>query len=193
MPKQFNSFNVAFRDDHRNYHNRQHDFTLHMYENCKSVGYIDYCEFQGEPSIQFISVEPEKRLHGFATAMVLWLQKKYEGREIQWGMFTDDAAVAFYESLPLIVKPLRSVMHKRTLLQAMRDKRNKLLAECELLRECPFPAKTDGEQLAKLGDALNELHDQIYDHEKDLEGVKDFYTLIDTTGATVLKEEAVAA
>jgi hypothetical protein len=64
-------------------------------------GFISYSvsDSDGEPAITWIEVAPEDRRKGYATKMVLELQKKYPDTQINWGVSTLEGD-ALYQSLP---------------------------------------------------------------------------------------------
>jgi hypothetical protein len=78
---------LAFSLIHRDYHHGQHDYTLVARDGVEVVGRIDFSDFESTPHIEMISV-PKRTREGIATAMLKDLQKRYPGKEIQWGMTT---------------------------------------------------------------------------------------------------------
>ena len=56
----------------------------------KVVGTLNYGDYEGEPSVKMIEVDPEYRRQGIAQKLLQQLQKKYPNTEIDFGMTTPD-------------------------------------------------------------------------------------------------------
>jgi len=74
--------------DVRGYHHGQMDCTLYLLVGDESVGYLDYAEFDRVPRIEMIKVHPAHQRRGYATRLLLDLQSRFPGQEIDWGWCT---------------------------------------------------------------------------------------------------------
>lgn len=74
--------------DVRGYHHGQMDCTLYLLRGDESVGYLDYAEFDRVPHIEMIKVHPRHQRRGYATRLLLDLQSRFPGQEINWGYCT---------------------------------------------------------------------------------------------------------
>lgn len=116
---------LTFRDEMRGWHHGQSDLTLSAYLDGKMVGYIEYCEYQGEPSIEMIEVTPEQRRRGIAKALLHRLQARYPGREVAWGWRTDDGR-KLEDGMTFQDVPVFNVARYRRLKQAAKELRQRL-------------------------------------------------------------------
>lgn len=89
---------IMFKNEMRGFHSGQKDLSLRAYIDGKLVGWIDYVDFQGNPSISMIEIEPQYRRRGVARGLIYKLQNMYPDREIDWGMTTDEGGM-LYNSL----------------------------------------------------------------------------------------------
>lgn len=81
---------VEVRETHLDYHNGQHDFLYEAIYNDTPIGALQYSEYGGNPYLSYIEVKEEYRHRGVATQLLQALQSKYHGKEIEWGMTTED-------------------------------------------------------------------------------------------------------
>src|SRR3990167_1898412 len=56
----------------------------------KQAGYIEYTEFQGNPQISFVKVEPDYQKQGIGKQLVAKLQSEYPDKKIDFGMTTPE-------------------------------------------------------------------------------------------------------
>jgi tape measure domain-containing protein len=76
-------------------------------KNDQVLGTLDYSEYQGNPSIKHIAVAEEARRKGIATNMVKKLQSNYPGKDIDWGMMTDEGnklKASIYKKAPVSIQ-----------------------------------------------------------------------------------------
>lgn len=84
---------LTFREELTGAYSGQKDLVLTAYREGRPVGYVKYSEYQGEPKVQMLEVDPENRRQGVATALVEQLKKDYPdfSRE-NLGMLTEDGS-----------------------------------------------------------------------------------------------------
>jgi len=95
---------VVFREHNRDCHSGQSDQTLAAYltlgsEGEVQVGYLDFSDFHGEISVQFISVDEPHTHRGIGTGLLVELQRQHPGIEIGLGYATDPG-FGLVESIP---------------------------------------------------------------------------------------------
>ena len=121
----------------------------------KTVGTLEYSEYQGTPSIQMIKVEPEYRRRGIAKQMLQALQKKYGDTEIEFGMSTN-------EGTELLKATTYDVENKKY--ATLKKEYDAITKELQV-REDKFNAGTITEEEE---DSWNDLHDRQYEIEKQI-------------------------
>ena len=89
---------IVYKNEMRGFHSGQKDLSLRAYIGGELVGWIDYVDYHGDPSISMIEIFPQYRRRGVARGLVYKLQKMYPDREIDWGMTTDEGSM-LYSSL----------------------------------------------------------------------------------------------
>ena len=67
-------------------------FTMSYKQDGKVVGTLQYGEYNGEPNVKMVEVDPEYRRQGIGTKLLQELQKKYPDVEIDFGMQTPDGS-----------------------------------------------------------------------------------------------------
>lgn len=81
---------LRIRQSVRGYHHGQMDCTLCLLRGDEYLGHVDYAEFDRQPHISMIEVPPAHRRRGYATRLLLDLQSRFPGQEIDWGWCTPD-------------------------------------------------------------------------------------------------------
>ena len=81
---------LRIHQDVRGYHHGQMDCTLYLLKGDESVGYLDYAEFDRQPHIEMINVHPSNQRRGYATRLLVDLQSRFPGQEINWGWCTPE-------------------------------------------------------------------------------------------------------
>ena len=77
-------------EEMRGYHDRQSDLSIRAVIGDTVVGFIDYCVYRNEVSIQMISVDKQYQRQGIATIMLRKLDEIYPDIDIDAGYETDD-------------------------------------------------------------------------------------------------------
>lgn len=136
--------------------------------NGETVGYIQYAEYQDVPYIQYISTKEEYRRQGVATRLLQELQSLYEGKEIDWGMTTEDGT-KLREAVTYVVEDaeVKDLMERLAVAQAALQENEKVLNE---LYQIEIPTQDQDIEIERLGDRWEELTDEIRDLEKEIDG-----------------------
>lgn len=163
--------NIEFKEEMRGYHNGQSDLTLSIHHNGEPVGYIDYSVYQDVPHIQMVMVAKEQRGKGYGKALIRKLQSMFPDQEIQWGTMTD-AGAKLYDKLPK-----KKVINKD--LQDKVDRLKQLKAkEAEFTK---IANSGDRDAINSIIDQWNDLNDEIYALEQELEDKQVSKTIIEAT------------
>lgn len=142
------------------------------------VGKVDYSVFDGRPSINMIEVPAEFRRKSIGSELVKQLQRKFPDSEIEWGMMTEDGA-ALRKSLRTVAVETENAKLFSELKKAI-EERDRLISEAEEFRKIKNPSAQQKEAHWKNVEPLNDLHDKIYDLEKELDGQSPTKSIIDT-------------
>lgn len=168
---------LRFRDEMLNYSGGQSDMRLLALRDNEPVGYIDYSVWHGEVAIKMIKV-PHQTRQGIARAMLKHLQGLHPDSEIEWGMLTDDGA-KLYDKIDFdtVIDPTLEWKFNR--LAALRKKEEALQAEATENWDKQVSPESR-ERLAALTDEWNEINDEIYQLEQELQGLSASKRLIRT-------------
>lgn len=171
MRKNFIPSAMAFVDEIVDAEHGTKYHRLDLFHNDLWVGYIDYREYRGEPTITHVGVPHlGDRRRGFATALVQRLQQTYPGRQIGWlGTATRDGA-SFYAALPKIEKKVQAVIDQQRHLASLERQRDAMLSSQEPLTRVAVRE-------------LNEINSNIDDLKNSLSGKSIICSLVDTAGA----------
>lgn len=158
----------------KSHQRRQTDIRLEARTENGLAGYLDYSDWNGEIRINMIHVSQKRS--GVGTALVKHLQKLYPATEIDWGMTTPEGT-QLYNSLEFEEIPNSRVIKDLQKLDALKHKEEgykKLAAEWE------SSSKTteDRNRFLAATDDWNDLHDEIYQLEQELQGKKPYRRLI---------------
>lgn len=182
MPKSFRASALKFADDIVDSEYGKKSHRLDLFHNDLWVGYVDYSEYRGQPTIHYVGVpEIADRRRGFATLLVQRVQQNYPGRQIAWlGTATREGA-SFYAALPKIERQVKSVIdQQRHLATLVRQRDAMLLAN-------------SGQLSSRSLRELNELHDNISDLEVSLGGKSTVCILVDLTDAVPFPGPTISA
>lgn len=170
--------------------------TMSYTQDGKTVGTIEYSEYDGKPNVKMIEVEPEYRRKGIATKLLQELQKKYPDAEINYGMTTPDGS-KLLETITYDVTDEAVVADKQKL-QNLQTELNELQERLDVLYDMEHPTAEQDTELRNLGDRWNEVYDNIRELESTLKGkkaTKTFvktdakYSLSDSDGKELTKEQ----
>lgn len=81
---------LRIRQEVRGYHHGQMDCTLLLFEGKCAIAHLNYAEFDRTPHIEMIEVDPDRRRRGHATRLLVDLQSRFPGQEIEWGWCTQE-------------------------------------------------------------------------------------------------------
>lgn len=155
---------LSFRIENRGNHHGQSDRTLRAMRDGEDVGYIDYSDYRGQPSVQMIKV-PTARRQGIATAMLRRLQAEYPDTEIDLGMSTDDGS-QFLNAMPSEVTANSDYANKTARLARL--KRLEARYQAVAAAFDANPTEAGRQAVLKLSDKWNRLNDAIWRLENDL-------------------------
>jgi ribosomal protein S18 acetylase RimI-like enzyme len=82
--------NIEINDELTNASHGQKDLIKFAELKGKPIGYLQYADFEGVPSIKHIAVNEKYRRQGIATKLINELQKGYPDKKIDWGMLTPE-------------------------------------------------------------------------------------------------------
>ena len=171
-------------------------FTMSYTQDGKVVGTIEYGEYDGNPNVKMIEVDPEYRRKGIATKLLQELQKKYPDTEIDFGMSTPDGT-KLLESITYDVTD-EAVVADRQKLKDLQTELNELQEKLDVLYDTDNLTEAQEAELDKLGDRWTEVYDTIRELEQSLRGkraTKTFvktdtkYSLSDSDGKQLTKEQ----
>lgn len=160
---------LTFRSECRGAHNGQSDMTLFAEQHGRTVGRIEYCLFNGEIHVQFITTAKHMRRKGVARSMAKQLQSEYPGVEIDWGMSTT-SGTAFLDALKREFLENPDYSHLHAAYQQAKTEREVLQAEFDAWIAAD-KGKLPPEMLLK-GERMNELETLIWDLEDQLRDLK---------------------
>ena len=167
-------------------------FTMSYEQDGKIVGTLEYGEYDGEPNVKMIEVEPEYRRKGIATKLLQELQKKYPDAEIDFGMTTDDGT-KLLDSITYDVTD-EAVVADRQKLKDLQAELDELQEKLDVLYDTENLTEEQDAELHRLGDRWQEVYETINKLAKELRGKrakKTFvkYSLSDSDGKQLSKEQ----
>ena len=156
------------------HHHGQTDIRLSARTEKGLAGYLDYSVWNGQPQIKMIHVSHKRE--GVGTALVKHLQGLYPATEIDWGSTTPEGS-QLYNSLEFEEIPNARVIRSMQKLEQLKSKEEgyrKLAAQWENSKQ------SDEDRRRFLDDTedWNELHQEIWDLEQELDGQKPYRRLI---------------
>lgn len=123
-------------------------------------GYIKYAEYREDPYIQYIEVAENHRRQGIATNLLRELQKLYEGKEIDWGMTTEDGT-KLREAITYVVEDaeVKALTERLSSAQTALQHNEAQLNELYKIEE---PSQEDHIEFERLGEQWEALTDEIW-------------------------------
>ena len=153
-------------------------YTMSYTQDGKVVAKLEYGEYDGEPNVKMIEVQPEYRRKGIATKLMQELQRKYPDTEINFGMSTPDGT-KLLDSITYDVTD-EAVVADRQKLKALQAELNDLQEKLDVLYDTdPLTEEQDAE-LHRLGDRWQEVYETIHDLSENLRGKKATRTFVKT-------------
>ena len=153
-------------------------FTMTYTKDGETVGYLEYGEYDGQPNVKMIEVEPEYRRQGIATKLMQELQKKYPDAEIDFGMSTPDGT-KFLDAVTYDVTD-DAVVADRQKLKDLQTELNELQEKLDVLYDTETLTEAQEAEMHKLGDRWTEVYDTIRELEKNLRGKRATKTFVKT-------------
>lgn len=144
-------------------------FTMSYEQNGEVVGTLEYGEYDGQPNVKMIEVDPEHRRQGIGTKLLQELQKKYPETEIDFGMSTPDGtklieAATYTKTDEQAVEGKRKLQALQTELVDVERRLNELYDLEELTAE-------QEQEMERLGERWDELYyTEIRNAEKEYGG-----------------------
>jgi predicted N-acetyltransferase YhbS len=173
---------LTFNIETHGFSHGQKDLSLVARMDGKTVGKIDFSDYEGEISLKFIKTAPDMTRQGIATQMMRRLQAEYPGTEIAWGGLTDDGA-EFRASLAHDVVDDPAIRRQINLLPRLKAKRDKLMQwfssiEGPLSDEQKAEAETRSAWLNRLHSMTDRLEQQTHDRKP----TKSLVRIVELTG-----------
>lgn len=167
-------------------------FTMSYEQDGKVVGTLEYGEYEGQPNVKMVEVNPEYRRKGIATKLLQELQKKYPDAEINFGMTTDDGT-KLLDSITYDVTD-EAVVADRQKLKDLQTELNELQEKLDVLYDTENLTEEQDAELHRLGDRWQEVYETIHELEQTLRGKrakKTFvrYSVSDNAGKQLTKEQ----
>lgn len=136
----------------------------------ETIGYIKYAEYQEIPYIQYIEVDEKHRRQGVATRLLQELQNLYKGKEIDWGMTTEDGT-KLKQSITYVVEDIEvKKLLERLVAAQMALQRNE--AQLNQLYEIEEPSQEQSIEIERLGEEWDALNDEIWNLNREIDGRK---------------------
>ena len=172
--------------NNKSYASGESYYTMSYKKDGKVVGTVEYGEYEGQPNVKMIEVEPEYRRRGIGTKLLQELQKKYPDKEIEFGMSTPDGT-KLLESITYDVTD-EAVVSDGERLKALQTELNDLQEKLDVLYDTENPTETDRAEVDKLGNRWNEVYDTIRELEQSLRGKRATKTFVKTDTKYSLSE-----
>ena len=157
-------------------------YTMSYTQDSKVVGTLEYGEYDGEPNVKMIEVEPEYRRKGIATKLMQELQRKYPEAEINFGMATPDGS-KLLDAITYDVTD-ETVVADRQKLKTLQTELDDLQGQLDVLFEMIDNGKdlTEAQdiELHELGDKWQDTYETIRELEKSLQGKRATKTFVKT-------------
>ena len=143
-------------------------YTMSYTQDGKTVATLEYGEYDGEPNVKMIEVEPEYRRKGIATKLLQELQQKYPDAEINFGMTTPDGT-KLLESITYDVTD-EAVVADRQKLKDLQTELNELQEKLDVLYDTDNLTEEQDAELHRLGDRWQEVYETIHELSESLRG-----------------------
>lgn len=177
--------NGNIKDYSTGYAYDEYYFTMAYEQDGEVVGTLEYGVYEGEPNVKMIEVDPKHRRKGIGTKLLQELQKKYDGKEIKFGMATPDGS-KLLDSITYDVtdEAVTADMQKLKDLQAeIADVETKISSFDEFWDNGTI-TEAQRAEFEALGDRWDELYPAINELEHSLKGKKAKKTFVKTDADT---------
>lgn len=159
---------LTFRTENTAVYSGQSNYTLYAYVGEDIVGRIDFVEYQGGITVQWIETAGPFQRRGIATAMAKELQRQYPTVEIEWSNTTPEGA-GFLQGLDRDYEPNLTYEKAKAAYDAAKAEYAILQAEFDKYEGPPL---AQNPEMFKKGERMNELDDQIWGLEQVLQDMK---------------------
>lgn len=153
-------------------------YTMSYTQDGKVVGTLEYGEYDGEPNVKMVEVDPEYRRKGIGTKLLQELQRKYPDVEIDFGMSTPDGT-KLLDAITYDVTD-NAIVEDRQKLKDLQTELNELQEKLDVLYDTENLTEAQDKELQVLGDRWQEVYETISGLEKDLRGKKATKTFVKT-------------
>jgi 2'-5' RNA ligase/GNAT superfamily N-acetyltransferase len=155
---------VQFTTETRGAHHGQTDMTLFAEVNGQRVGYVEYSDYNDQPSVQYIKVTDKRK--GYGTALLKELQRMYPNIEIDLGGTTDEGT-KLVESLNFREEQTEHA-EKFKEYERLKEEEKRLQAIADDFHANPTEEKRQA--LLNMTDEFNAVSDRIWELEQELYG-----------------------
>lgn len=159
---------LIFRSECTAAYSGQTNMTLYAELEGEVVGRIDYVEYQGGVTVQWIKVRDDMQRKGIATAMAKELQRQFPDTEVEWSAATNMGA-EFIDALNREFQDNPDYGRLKAAYDAAKAEYDALQAEFDAWEGGPLK---DNPDMFQKGERLNELDALIFDLEDQLRGMK---------------------
>ena len=153
-------------------------FTMTYEENSKTVGTLEYGEYDGKPNVKMIEISKEYRRKGIATKLLQELQRKYPDQEIDFGMTTEDGTKLLNAITYDVID--KNVVADRKKLKNLQNELNDLQEKLDYLYDIENPTDKQTREMIRLGDKWQEVYESVRELEDELKGKKATKTYVNT-------------
>ena len=153
-------------------------YTMSYTQDGKEVATLEYGEYEGNPNVKMIEVEPEYRRKGIATKLLQELQQKYPDAEINFGMLTPDGS-KLIDSITYDVTD-EAVVADRQKLKSLQAELDELQERLDVLYDTENLTEEQDAEMHRLGDRWEEVYNAIRKLSKELKGKKATRTYVKT-------------
>jgi hypothetical protein len=173
---------MIFKKESRGYHHDQSDLTLYaLDDDGKILGYIEYSVYKGDVAIQWVKSNVSRQK--IATKLMIELQKRYPGVEIDHGYTTEDGD-AFNKSLPKYYVPNKEYKIKKEEIEKLEIEynilNNKLQNWYKLFDINKDKAESQRNIMRAVGEKMDKIDRLLYDLKIEIEDIKPGNWLIKT-------------
>lgn len=163
-------------------------YTMSYKQDGKTVGTLEYGEYEGKPNVKMIEVIPEYRRKGIGTKLLQELQRKYPDQEIDFGMSTPDGT-KLIDAITYDVTD-EKVVADRQKLKDLQSELNELQEKLDILYDTENLTEEQEAEMHRLGDRWEEVYNSINKLEPTLRGKKSIKTFVKTDTKYSLSEDS---
>lgn len=156
--------NIKIENLHIDFRHGEHIYNLVAKINNKVIGKLNYGVYDEEPNVKMIEVDGGWLRMGVATTLLKKLQSLYPEQEIDLGSSTEEGG-KFLKSIKRVFIPNKKYEKLNNRLIKIKSEKNRILSAVQ---------SNDNSEIHK----LNDLSDEIYELESELQDLKNGKWLI---------------